>query len=586
MVLPSRLVAHRHRILLALALTAGSLLPALVAALSGNLSIPHNDAWSYSRIARTFAETGHIELLDWNRSALIGQFIPLGPLASSLVVQQLYVAALALVMLLAAYDLLRPLLGRDRAAFAVLVLSIWPGLGLLSTSFMLDVPALAATLGSLALARRAWTRGSFPLLALAMLVAFWGLTIRAQSLAAPAAMGLVLIVEYWRERKAGRPHRFRMVPVIALYGVFAATGLAFTLWMGSLPNNDAPVINLPPHMLHLVEKISVETYFLLALALAPAVILAARPRSWGWASWAAAAVVAVVGALKLHHFNPATVFTPGNYLSPNGPYSGVSVFDYERVVFSHSTWHLILVASWLSGILMAGVLVHNWRRLDLWNGSFLVIALLGNAATPLTGQSIFDRYWIAVVPGLLGLILARPAAVPSPEPVPAESVSAESVSVPTELVSTESVPAAAPAKSTDFWLVPRRLAACVALLVCAGLSFAVTANGFAFDAARWRTGNQFVAAGVPARHIDAGLEWVGYHSVDGVGARYDISGMVRDPSEMFPSSTSCYVASPGRAERTGWVLQEVVTYQTFLVIGRSKLYVYFTGLPGCGTAIY
>src|SRR5579884_3238448 len=71
---------------LILAIVLGVLLPVVVAAATGNLSIPHNDAWSYSRIAQTFGRTGHIRLLDWNRSALVGQFVVLGPLASSIVV--------------------------------------------------------------------------------------------------------------------------------------------------------------------------------------------------------------------------------------------------------------------------------------------------------------------------------------------------------------------------------------------------------------------------------------------------------------------------------------------------------------------
>jgi hypothetical protein len=146
--------------LLVAALVVGVVLPVCLAAAGGGLSIPHNDAWSYSRIAQTFARSGHIRLLGWNRSALFGQFLVLGPAARWLVVQQLLVALLAGAGLLACYDLLVPSVGRRRAAFAALLTAAWPGFGLLATSFMADVPAMAAMLGCLALGRRALRRGS------------------------------------------------------------------------------------------------------------------------------------------------------------------------------------------------------------------------------------------------------------------------------------------------------------------------------------------------------------------------------------------------------------------------------------------
>jgi hypothetical protein len=50
-----------RNILLIAAICFGVLLPFLIALSSGNLAIPHNDAWSHSRIAKTFADTGEFE---------------------------------------------------------------------------------------------------------------------------------------------------------------------------------------------------------------------------------------------------------------------------------------------------------------------------------------------------------------------------------------------------------------------------------------------------------------------------------------------------------------------------------------------
>ena len=169
-----RIRADRRTLLvLGLAALVAVVVPLGLAVASGSLSIPHNDAWAYSRIAQTFARTGHIQLLSWNRSALIGQFIVLGPLAASLTVQQLYVAVLALVALYATYDLLVPSVGRRRSAFAALTMAVWPGFGLLSTTFMADVPALAAMTLSLTFGRRALAQRSTRMLALSMVLGVW-----------------------------------------------------------------------------------------------------------------------------------------------------------------------------------------------------------------------------------------------------------------------------------------------------------------------------------------------------------------------------------------------------------------------------
>ena len=72
-------------------------MPLALAFLTGSIAIPHNDAWSHSRIAEGFARDGEIRMLGWNRTALVGQVVPLGPLAASIVAQQVFVAVLAVL---------------------------------------------------------------------------------------------------------------------------------------------------------------------------------------------------------------------------------------------------------------------------------------------------------------------------------------------------------------------------------------------------------------------------------------------------------------------------------------------------------
>ena len=47
------------------------------------------------------------------------------------------------------------------------------------------------------------------------------------------------------------------------------------------------------------------------------------------------------------------------------------------------------------------------------------------------------------------------------------------------------------------------------------VAFAISANSFAYDFARYRAGQAAVAMGYEANTVDAGLEWVGSHS-DGI----------------------------------------------------------------------
>jgi hypothetical protein len=44
--------------------------PLLLAALTRSLTIPHNDSWAYARIAQHYAQSGSIELVGWNCSAV------------------------------------------------------------------------------------------------------------------------------------------------------------------------------------------------------------------------------------------------------------------------------------------------------------------------------------------------------------------------------------------------------------------------------------------------------------------------------------------------------------------------------------
>jgi len=525
--------AAEHAALI-LAIALGVLLPVVVAAVTGNLSIPHNDAWSYSRIAQTYGRTGHIRLLNWNRSGLIGQFVVLGPLASSIVVQQLFVAVLALVGLFAVYDLTRSALGTRGAGYVALAVALWPGFGLLATSFMPDIPALTAALLCLAFGRRALERGSVLLFVLSMAFGLWGMTIREQSGAAPLAVA-VCALAIARYRRALSP-----LVAIGVTILVAVLYLVFNAWHEGLPKADPASSTVVSSMMGTAVNLIARSWFTLALPLAPAVVYAARPWRWQRHSQIAAVLTAVGAAMAVHDFRPKNLFL-GNYLESNGAYPDVMVDGDHRVVFSRHLWWLVVTVACVSGSLLTGLVVENYRRVDPILGVFTLVTAVGTVAANLVGQIVYDRYLIALVPGLLIIVLA-----PSVE---------------------QGIPR-----------TRRILVAPVAAGLAVGLlSLATTANGFSFDTQRWRTATQVAQSAVPAARIDAGLEWLGYHSPGGMTNRYPSSGLGFEG--FFSPVPSCRVISVAKESRHGWKLERVVTYSTFLVVGTSRLYVYDTNTP-------
>jgi hypothetical protein len=512
-------------VLFAAAVLLGVLVPVALAVATGSLSIPHNDAWSYSRIAQTFGLTGRIELLGWNRSALFGQFMVLGPLARWLVAQHLFVALLGVVTLAAVYDLVVSSIGRALAAFAVLVVAIWPGFGLLATSFMPDVPAMAAMMLCLAVGRRALLRGSTSLLAVSVAFGLWGFTIREQALAAPVA---VLLLTAVRARRSRRKRDW--IVLVCTTVIFFVGALGFEFWRQSYGAGDPPVLSVPSTLLQLGGSVVVRGYFLLALGLAPAVLLVARPWRWGRGALLASLAAFAVAVAAVYRFG-APGFFVGNYLNPAVPYWGAGN-GQPAEIFAPRIWLLIVALACGSGVLLAGVLVRRLRYVNPLLGVFLTLMVLGNVASALSGQPLFDRYWLLALPPLLAVVLSERTS-------PGHS---------------------------GFARVAERAPAAAALAGLAAVSLTVTAAGLAYGSARWEAGNRLVATGIPAVDINAGLEWNGYHSA---------IGMSPSGSWSFPGSRSCFIVTA--TQRSDQAELMVLSYRTLIVGGASRLWVYDDG---------
>lgn len=503
-------------------LTVG--VPLLLAVHTGSIWIPHNDAWAYGRLAQEFATTGHVTLVGWGEGGVVGQVVLFGPLGRWVVAQQLGVAVLAAVGLVGTYALLNLRIGRWAAMLATALVGVFPGFGLLATSFMLDVPAYVAVILGLLVGERALRRGSLWLLLAATAIGIWGATVTEQVLAVPASL---LALAWWR-----RP-RFQTRQLVQV-GIIAGVVLgAFELWRRSLAFANPPALSVEP----LVGiRLITEAYLALALFVSPAALLGAS-RAWRavrqerWLGLVTAAMATlVVSTLVIIGPN---IF-PGNYLGAGGAYSAAEV-GARTVVPAAAMWALAGLAS-VSAVLLPAAVATGWRRLGALPATFATLTVLGNAVLILVQPLFYDRLLLPLIP-----LVAAAAAGPLPR---------------------------------------RRTARASGLVALAGLgalSLALTANALALDAREWHVGQRLVATGVSPRDIDAGFDWVGWHAAGPA----DAALLGSSPREsfyvpMFRGSRACLVVSSQAVPEA--TLVGSVPYESFALFGTSRFLVYRTTL--------
>ena len=202
------------------------------AAYAGSLTIPHNDAWAHSRISETLAETGDIRLVGWNRSFLMGMVVPVALFGGSPLAGNLFGAVCAFFMLYWAYKYARLHVPVRLAWVITAAIAVVPGMSLLGTSFMSDVPMFAAIAGTLYYCQQYFFRDSSKDLAIATCLAAWSFTIREQGLAVIAAIFLVLVLKKHYKNAI----RFAVISGIAV--------VALEVWRRSLGHDDMPVLHL------------------------------------------------------------------------------------------------------------------------------------------------------------------------------------------------------------------------------------------------------------------------------------------------------------------------------------------------------
>jgi hypothetical protein len=524
---------------LVVAAVVGVFGPLAVAAWTGSLSIPHNDAWAFSKAAQIFADTGHITLLNWNAMSLVGEFVPLGPLGSSIAAQQCYVAVLALLALLAGYDLLRSVSGPRRAALGVLVLVLWPGFGLLATSMMTDMPAFAAVVLVLAVGRRALARRSVLLLVLVALLSFWGFTIREQTIAAPVAVLAAALA-----RRDLRVRAF-LVPLFGIGAVLAVGDGVFELWRRRQPGGSSPSFDATHFPgAHAVLVDSAGAYLMVALIVSPLILLAARPWRWSWAARGTSLVALAVLLTAVLRYHAAF---PQNYLEIQGAYPS-AFLGQKPNLFPQPVWDALLPLAVVAGALLAGLLVSRIHRLRLDFGVFGLLTAAGTVLEIAEGQILFDRYLLPLALPVVALTLQEPFG------------------------------ALAGLRRA------RVVLAGAGWLFVAAIMSLIMLNGLVYDAATWHAARSVVDAGdASAPYVNAGFAWTAYYSATGAGAgdpKAEPGTYLKTP--MFSDDQPCYVVAAAPQAEPGWSLVATPTYRAAGFLGaRQSIYVYRTTATVC-----
>jgi len=564
----ARSSVRNDALLVGLLILLGVVAPVVLSVAAGSFDIPRNDDWSYRRTALGLWSTGRLAFDGVAGMMLIGQILLVQPFlwltgggAQAFSAAGVMVSGL---VILTVYALARQFVSPARSFVVALSLLLFPGYLAYSASFMTDAPAMAAELGALAIGARALSRAQLNvrLLAVAMVIAIIGFSIRQFGLAAVGAIALAAV---------GRLPRRPSGWAIAVGGLGAC--LLLQVVRSRLPGELEPL----PAQLWFATRLP-EAAVTISLMALPAAIIALVTNRRGWrigdvivgAAVGVAVVVAVVALwMRLGTFPTALL---GNLTTQFGVQGVFDLSSTRPYLFTDGYWMAInligLLGTVVVGASVGGTL--GTRLRDALAGRRRVI---GQARSPvgliatfvvLYGVGVvlygsvlivFDRYVWPLVPAL-ALLLVLPV-TPSVR-----------VGIPPE-----------PGWGRIFR--PLTLAPLIVTTLSGTMSLILMANAFAFDGARWRAGEDLVAAGLRPDTIDAGFEWMGFHSI--TPARLAHPAPADPPYRgWWPDATTCGLVTGSPELPQHGRLVGVERYQLYLVTGpRVNLYLYALDSPAC-----
>lgn len=506
-------------------------------------AIPQNDDWSFIRSALRLHRTGDLRLQGWGQMFLVGQLVSAQPLlvvfGDRVASLRLYGVLMTAVWLWCAFLVARRVVDPRRAVLLVGVLALWPGMGLLASSFMTDMPAVAMALLTIVVGVRAVERQSRHWLLLALLVGVFGFTIREQAVVAIGAVLVGALVSHASTR------RFRLETTVAVI----ATGVLCVVLeyaRHQLANPDLAPFGLRSMDLSSVPAGLMRVPFTLGLDLSPlaawALLSLRGRRAWldpgrlaGWALGAAGLVALSDGFSQ----SPRVLLT--NYLQASGGFSVALVGSPQRV-FDPMIWEATKLVGAVAGVILLGEVGacigkarRQWPAVRAGDPVVSMLAAYTAFLAFLTvllsfaGQHQVDRYQVGLLPALGLLLLAvPPRGRDRPEMASAERAEGR---------------------------LSRVLTGTLAAGLTCLLAYLSVANTLATDRrnqAVWHAATQLTRGGVPATSINAGLAWNGFHATSPV----DRTNPSRDDYRgqhwiyLFPESTDCYLVATSPVVRT------------------------------------
>ncbi len=528
-------------------------IPLWLAAAAGAIGIPTLDDWLYMRAADGLLRTGAVEMAQ-HSAAVVGQLLMVQPLlwlsGGDTWAFTAFGLVMALIGITCTYLLARRFVGPASATLVTLLIVAFPGFLRESASFMTDVPAYAITMLSLLLGTR-WFQGDGSRVTLAVAVAagLLAVSIREFATAAPVA---ILMTAWARNRPEDRWW-------LAWLTGISVVVISLVLLVASGANRVAP--GTPDKSLILSYAFLGSALGTLAFVLLPALILFASSRLS-----ALRPEFIVAGSLT----GLVVVLAPpgpllGNIWTPTGIGADLLLSGERDNLFGGRLWPLFEQLAVFAAILAIS-LAFNWARprssgvqaIPMIRSGALKVASASSAPLVLflalyaaellvypPFGPILDRYLYPMVPAAAILLLRRRD------------------------------------ETVGFG---RSLAISHATLGgLAVAAFALTANSFAYDAARWREGTATVAWGFDARGIDAGYEWVGYHATGNeisVGEPFVLNWYY----EAIPADPPCAVISNSLLDGGLLTLIHVHkdAYSKFLFFGTAEpFYLYAASGSGC-----
>jgi hypothetical protein len=531
-------------------------LPLLSALVTGSIDIPHNDDWAYYRIAFHLAETGTVQLVGWNEAMLLGHLawaMPIveifGHTVGALVTLNVVISGVGLVL---TYLLARRFLPVSYSLLVAFLVGIFAGFAALVTTFMTDPGGNVVQLGCLVLGVRVLDRrGDERLLSLiaCLLVGVYAFTIREFAVAAPIAVLVALAVV---EKREGRPPRLAVVGSSAL--VAACAGLYS--WRHTFAGDSSHYFGL--EMGSELVVFMTQSAFSISLALLPAALFVVARN--GWTMRGVAAVTSLI-PLPLALFTVAasenagtccvggsgSVFV-GNILTERGVLGNQVLTGIRPTLFPAPIWWILSAGAVVGACLIVSHLhssLRGVRRTRPPEPAIMMLATYGALTAGAVifraalGGPTFDRYLTPLV--VVGaIVLFR-------------------------------------GQSEPRW--GRDRPAFIVTAALALVSVILVSSGHAFDSARWHAAEIAVASGIPAKSVDGGFEWVGFHyrgradrdapnRLDDLGPGY---------LDLFSNAENCAIVAASTSADPELEVMDSVEYRTLLGLNEERIWIYRFG---------